>query len=144
MHSCERPCTDSSGRIRGRIPQLFAYSYIHIPCLNSHHCCSRSAIYTPSLNVHRFKVRFIFICYHMQNTCSAFSHAIPTRFFNCCLIEYADILVFRKDWAKSSSFILPKILPTPVHEYVEHVICLLASSLDDYCAEISRMRRGHR
>jgi len=58
-------------------------------------------------------------------------------------MEYADILVFRKDWAKSFSFILPKILPTPAYEYVKHVICLLAGSLDDYCAGISRMRREH-
>ena len=57
------------------------------------------------------------------------------------MMEYADILVFRKDWAKSFSFILPKILPTPAYEYVKHVICLLAGSLDDYCAGISRKRR---
>src|SRR5277367_4983662 len=101
---------------------------MHIPCLN----CDPY----PSLDVHGFKVRFIFVCYPMQNTRSAFSHPIPTLVFNCCLMEYAHILVFRKDWAKSFSFILPKILPTPAYEYVKHVICLLAGSLDDYCAGI--------
>ena len=59
-------------------------------------------------------------------------------------MEHADILVFRKDWAKSFSLVLPKILPTPACEYVKDVICLLASSLDDYCAEILRMRRAHK